>query len=247
MLTGEDREGIDRSQYPAFCLLPFDERQIRDYLVSFLGDAKRGGEAFDLIASIHNLRDLAERPYLLSLISGRLGELEALQMRGETVNAARLYDLVVRSWLSRDDGKHQLDAAHKRRLMESLAAALWRSGEKQWDVDRLEDWLDDFLHQNPAIAAAYANKDRSLLKEDLRTATFVLRPDTEEKSFRFAHTSLQEYFLACHLARALKEKADAEWDLPHRLARNRWTSSAKSSALEPATASIHLAGTPPRA
>jgi uncharacterized protein YjbI with pentapeptide repeats len=214
MLTGEDREGIDRSQYPAFCLLPFDERQIRDYLVSFLGDAKRGGEAFDLIASIHNLRDLAERPYLLSLISGRLGELEALKMRGETVNAARLYDLVVRSWLSRDDGKHQLDAAHKRRLMEALAAALWRSGEKQWDVDRLEDWLDDFLHQSPALAAAYANKDRSLLKEDLRTATFVLRPDTEEKNFRFAHTSLQEYFLACHLVRALKEKADAAWDMP---------------------------------
>jgi WD40 repeat protein/uncharacterized protein YjbI with pentapeptide repeats len=214
MLTGEDREGIDRSQYPVFCLLPFDERQIRDYLVSFLGDAKRGSDPFDLIASIHNLRDLAERPYLLSLISGRLGELEALKMRGETVNAARLYDLVVRSWLSRDDGKHQLGAAHKRRLMEALAAALWRSGEKQWDVDRLEDWLDDFLHQNPALAAAYANKDRSLLKEDLRTATFVLRPDTEDKSFRFAHTSLQEYFLACHLARTLKEKADAAWDMP---------------------------------
>lgn len=214
MLTGEDREGIDRSQYPAFCLLPFDEGQIRGYLTSFLGDAKRGGEAFELIASIHNLRDLAERPYLLSLISGRLGELEALQMHGETVNAARLYDLVVRSWLSRDDGKHHLDAMHKRRLMEALAAALWRSGEKQWDVDRLEEWFDEFLHRNPAIASAYANKDRSLLKEDLRTATFVLRPDTEAKHFRFAHTSLQEYFLASYLFRALADKADAEWDMP---------------------------------
>jgi WD40 repeat protein/uncharacterized protein YjbI with pentapeptide repeats len=214
MLTGEDREGIDRSQYPAFCLLPFDEGQIRGYLTSFLGDEKRGGEAFELIASIHNLRDLAERPYLLSLISGRLGELEALQMRGETVNTARLYDLVVLSWLSRDDGKHHLDAMHKRRLMEALAAALSRSGEKQWDVDRLEEWFDEFLYRNPAIASAYANKDRALLKEDLRTATFVLRPDTEAKHFRFAHTSLQEYFLASHLFRALADKADAEWDLP---------------------------------
>lgn len=214
MLTGEDREGIDRSQYPAFCLLPFDEGQIRGYLTSFLGDEKRGGEAFELIASIHNLRDLAERPYLLSLISGRLGELETLQMRGETVNAARLYDLVVHSWLSRDDGKHHLDAMHKRRLMEALAAALWRSGEKQWDVDRLEEWFDEFLYRNPAIASAYANKDRSLLKEDLRTATFVLRPDTEAKHFRFAHTSLQEYFLASHLFRALADKADAEWGMP---------------------------------
>ncbi len=214
MLTGEHREGIDRSHYPAFCLLPFDELQIRNYLTSFLGDEKRANEAFDLIASIHNLRDLAERPYLLTLISGRLNELEALQMRGETVNAARLYDLVVRSWLSRDDGKHQIDPAHKRRLMEELAAALWRSGEKQWDVDRLEEWLDEFLHQNPAIASAYAGKNRSLLKEDLRTATFVLRPSTEDNHFRFAHTSLQEYFLAAYLVRALKEKADERWDMP---------------------------------
>lgn len=214
MLTGEDREGIDRSHYPAFCLLPFDELQIRNYLTSFLGDEKRANEAFDLIASIHNLRDLAERPYLLTLISGRLNELEALQMRGETVNAARLYDLLVRSWLSRDDGKHQIDPAHKRRLMEELAAALWRSGEKQWDVDRLEEWLDEFLHQNPAIALAYAGKNRSLLKEDLRTATFVLRPSTEDNHFRFSHTSLQEYFLAAYLVRALKDKADERWDMP---------------------------------
>ncbi|MBE2286506.1 MAG: TIR domain-containing protein [Prosthecobacter sp.] len=214
MLTGEDREGIDHAQFPAFCLLPFDEAQIRAYLTSFLGDEKHGHAAFDLIASIHNLRDLAQRPYLLSLISGHLGELEALQLRGDTVNAARLYDLVVRSWLNRDGGKHHLEAAHKRRLMEALAAALWRSGEKQWEVDRLEDWFDDFLLQNPAISLAYANKDRALLKEDLRTATFVLRPDTEEKSFRFAHTSLQEYFLAAHLVRALREQAPAAWDLP---------------------------------
>ena len=214
MLTGEDRESIDRARYPAFCLLPFTEAQIRGYLTDFLDDAARADAAFALIAGIHNLRDLAERPYLLNLIGGRLAELEELQMRGETVNAARLYDLVVRSWLNRDDGKHQIDAAHKRRLMEALAAALWCSGDKQWDVDRLEDWLDDYLHQNPAIAAAYANKDRSLLKEDLRTATFVLRPDSEDKDFRFAHTSLQEYFLACHLARALKDKADSAWDMP---------------------------------
>jgi WD40 repeat protein len=214
MLVGEDREGFDRNQFPALCLLPFTEEQIQDYLASFLGDPQRGAEAFEIIASIHNLRDLAERPYLLSLISGRLGELEQLQARGEKVNAARLYDLVVRSWLNRDDGKHQLDPAHKRRLMEDLAAALWREGTKQWDVERLEAWLDEYLVSSPILSAAYANKDRNVLKEDLRTATFVLRPTTEEKHFRFAHTSLQEYFLASHLARALTEEKLGCWDLP---------------------------------
>jgi WD40 repeat protein len=214
MLVGEDREGIDRKQFPALCLLPFTEGQIQSYLADFLGDRERGAEAFEVMASIHNLRDLAERPYLLSLISGRLGELEELQARGEKVNAARLYDLVVRSWLHRDDGKHQLDPAHKRRLMEELAAALWRDGSKQWDVERLEAWLDDYLAASPVLTEIYKNKDRAVLKEDLRTATFVLRPTMEEKHFRFAHTSLQEYFLAAHLARALVEGKVEHWDLP---------------------------------
>nr|WP_224247481.1 TIR domain-containing protein [Hyalangium gracile] len=215
MLVGEDREGFDRKQFPALCLLPFTEEQIRDYLADFLGsDPERGAEAFEVIASIHNLRDLAERPYLLTLISGHLGELEELRARGEKVNAARLYELVVRSWLNRDDGKHQIEAGHKRRLMEELAAALWRDGTKQWDVDRLESWLDEYLAASPSLTEIYKNKDRTVLKEDLRTATFVLRPTTEEKHFRFAHTSLQEYFLAAHLERALIEGKVDRWDLP---------------------------------
>jgi uncharacterized protein YjbI with pentapeptide repeats len=218
MLVGEDREGFDRIRFPALNLLPFTEEQIKGYLTSLLSAPERVAEAFELIASIHNLRDLAKRPYLLTLISGQLEQLEKLRTRGEEVNAARLYDLIVRSWLNRDDGKHQLDPVHKRRLMEELAAALWRSDTKQWDVERLETWFDEFLAGNPALAAAYANKDRIVLKEDLRTATFVLRPTTEEKQeqkhFRFAHTSLQEYFLAAHLARALVEGKLDRWELP---------------------------------
>jgi uncharacterized protein YjbI with pentapeptide repeats len=214
MLVGEDREGIERQRFPALCLLPFTEPQIRAYLESLLGDESSASRAFEVIASIHNLRDLAQRPYLLSLISGQLGALEDLRARGEQVNAARLYELVVRSWLSRDDGKHQIDPVHKRRLMEDLAAALWREGRKQWDADRLEAWLDDVLTSSPTLAAIYGNKDRAVLKEDLRTATFVLRGTTDEKHFRFAHTSLQEYFLAAHLVRALSEGRLERWDLP---------------------------------
>src|SRR5207302_53323 len=36
MLVGEDREGLDAGSYPALCLLPFTEKQIRGYLTSFL-------------------------------------------------------------------------------------------------------------------------------------------------------------------------------------------------------------------
>lgn len=214
MLAGEDREGIDKDKFPALCFLPFTEEQIRGYLAALLGSKESGDATFDLFGRIHILRDLAGRPYLLTLISTQIGALEKLAADGETINAARLYDLVVRSWLARDDGKHQLEPAHKRRMMEDLAAALWRDGQKSWKAAKLEEWLDGYLASNPILTSAYASKDRSVLKEDLRTATFILRPDTSAEEFRFAHTSLQEFFLASYLARARDEGRPQAFDLP---------------------------------
>ena len=52
MLVGEEREGMDRNRFPAFCLVPFSEGQIRGYLASLLGDLQRANATFELIASI---------------------------------------------------------------------------------------------------------------------------------------------------------------------------------------------------
>ncbi len=212
MFTGEGREGIDGGRYPALELLPFSENQIRQHLMMQVG-TERAEDIFSLIRSIHNLEDLAQRPYLLKLIIEQVDQLVELRARGAVVNAARLYELFVEKWLARDMGKHQIDSAYKQEMMEQLAADLWRSGNKSWDISRLEKWLDTFLFAHPAIAAAM-DKPRALLKEDLRTATFVVRPIGQEKDFRFAHTSLQEFFLAGYLVRALRDKVHQAWDMP---------------------------------
>lgn len=215
MLTGEGRDGIEADQhYRALFMLPFADDQIRAYLAALPGVRDRVDAVMDTIASIHNLGDLAKRPYLLSLIVQQIGELEKMRASGKSVQAVDLYDLIVREWLARDNGKHQIGSAHKRMLMEHLAAAMWGEGARSWDADRLEGWLDEFLAATPAVAGAYANKPREVLKEDLRTSTFVLRPDSEEKNFRFAHTSMQEYFLAVYLVRALREGASRRWTMP---------------------------------
>lgn len=94
MLTGEDREDVDHANTPVLTLLPFDERQIRNYLIGILEeDTDRADSAMKLIESIHNMSELATRPYLLSMISERLEEIEESRQRGETVNAARLYQM----------------------------------------------------------------------------------------------------------------------------------------------------------
>ena len=57
---------------------------------------------------------------------------------------------------------------------------------------------ETYLYQGKEPAKVY-----EILGEDFRTATMIVRPDESNGWFHFAHTSLQEYFLASHLMRSL--------------------------------------------
>ncbi len=205
---GEDRDAVGTDSYAALHLLPFNEQQVRAYLERRDLSAADGGgveRAIELIRAVHNLSDLVTRPYNLRLVADQLGALERRIASGERVDAAALYDELVGSWLARDEGKHQLRKHDKLRLMEELAAELWREGRRSLPVDRLEAWLHRRLGADDELGRwfALARPDVAVLAEDLRTATFVVRPGADD--FAFAHTSLLEYFLARRLARALVE------------------------------------------
>ena len=209
---GQDREAISPSDYRALVLLPFTTEQIEEYLEKNL-PGQEIEKLLDLIRSIHNLGELAGRPYTLKLIAEHIPKLEKWKLEGRKVTGVTLYREMVDSWLERDVGKHTLTRDHKIRLMERLAAELWASGKRAWSAEDIEQWLIDFLGENPRIESHYTGKDRELLKEDLRTATFLVR-DGEDDGFRFAHTSLQEFFLAAHLHRALLENRFEAWQIP---------------------------------
>lgn len=212
MFTSEHLDGIKGQDYQALILLPFGEEQIETYLSNSLRlDKDKLQGVLELIRSVHNLSEMVERPYILSLIAQHIPQIEQLSLRGETIQGVKLYQSMVDSWLSRDTGRHQFSPQHKKQLMEYLAAALWKSGQREWNVDDLDEWLDDFLYENPKLASAYLNLDRNVLKEDLRTTTFIVRAGDEQ--FRFAHISLQEFFLASYLHRALKNDVRADWKL----------------------------------
>jgi WD40 repeat protein len=207
----EDRESVRAENYRALVLLPFGEEQIRTYLKNSLPD-RDVDQAYAFIKSVHNLPELAERPYTLSLITRQFARLEEWKASGKRVTGLTLYRFVVEEWLLRDQGKHQFNPEHKQMLMEHVAAELLRSGGRTWAAAQLEQWLMDFLDSNRGLASHYEGVKRELLKEDLRTATFLVR-DEDNDQFRFAHSSLQEYFLACYLRRALEEPASARWAL----------------------------------
>jgi WD40 repeat protein len=208
----EDRDNVRPDDYRApFVLLPFTPKQIREYIEHTLPN-ENPDRVMETLKAVHNLEEMAERPYTLSLIAAEFAKIEQWKAEGRRVTGLMLYRHMVRSWLERDQGKHQLTPDHKQALMEHFAAELWRSGDRSWTVENLEQWLIDFLEARPELAAHYRRKEPEQLKEDLRTATFLVREGDDR--FRFAHTSLQEFFLAGYLRRALVEGKPEAWDLP---------------------------------
>lgn len=209
--TGQDRFGPGGQDYLALVLLPFTEEQIRSYLTVNVPESD-ANSLMELMSGVHNLGELASRPYTLRLISSQLEYIERTRAAGAVVRATDIYANIVDSWLGRDNGKHTLLRQHKKLLMQRLAADLWLSGYSVWDADHLEQWLVEFLQGQPSIRVHYPDLEKSfeVVKEDLRTATFVSRGNDD--TFRFAHTSLHEYFLAGYLVRALTE-SDSIQDL----------------------------------
>ncbi|NTW70545.1 MAG: TIR domain-containing protein, partial [Chlorobiaceae bacterium] len=198
LFLGRDREGRSASEYRSCTLLPFDDSQIREYLKKSVdSDEEEIERIIGLLEEVHNLKELAGRPYALTLITEFIPDLEILKKEGKAINTARLYELTIENWLRRDEGKHEFSVSHKKRLMKALAFELHRRHGEGLCAEELEEWLDTWLYHHPVIKDAYSNMNRETLKKDLRTATFIIREEDQE--FSFAHTSLQEYFLAGYI------------------------------------------------
>ncbi|MGI8631305.1 MAG: pentapeptide repeat-containing protein [Solirubrobacterales bacterium] len=212
------RDRVEGAHYEAIHLLPFTAEQVRHYLRRhFERDGAdnvdhRVAQALDVIGSVHNLEDLTSRPQTLSMVVDSLEVIEERIMAAGAIDGAALYRQLVGAWLERDGGKHVIDPPVKVELMELLAAELWQQGQRRIDVDRLEAWLHRVLDSdtNPGRWYRLDRPPLATVAEDLRTATFIVRPAADQ--FEFAHTSLLEYFVAAGLHRALRDGDQGPWE-----------------------------------
>ena len=210
LYTGNEREGISAEDRKMLLILPFTEEQIERYMESCLGK-QQGKKVYGMLKEIHNLIDLASRPVLANMIREIVPDLEQMMQDKKEVQGVDLYQKFIRKHLERDEGKHVFTAQHKLRLMEGLAVDLSISQSREWQWEKMEEWLDEFLAENPRIANRYQEK-AEVLNQDFRNATAVVRPAEEKSQFRFAHTSLQEYFLACWMVRSLRSGLFERWE-----------------------------------
>ncbi|MDR2106396.1 MAG: pentapeptide repeat-containing protein [Coriobacteriales bacterium] len=212
-LTGGERGNKDEDSFQALLLLPFDDDQVRRYLMHFMPDAD-AGRIEDLLHGVNNLKELAHRPYTLSFVAKQLPSIEQARAKGRTVNGATLYREMARRWLDRDAYKHHIEPRDKLSLAAHLAAHLWKTRSSSMPVDELEEWFHDWLEAQPKVHRLYRDLHHSLLEEDLRNTTFLSRIDqsANESSYRFAHTSLQEFFLAEFLVDAVRNDEPQRWE-----------------------------------
>jgi len=202
-ILGLGREQHEAARPRAWQLLPFSKEQVLKYLELHIPE-QDPQTVYELIASVHDLSEIASRPQGIKMVCAQINEIEAAKLEGKTVNGATIYAWMVNKWLSRDHGKHQLHEDDKRELMGDLALHMWQLGVRQMPWNDLSKWFKDMLQ-----LGMDQEKAESYLT-DLRNATFLVRPG--EDNFTFAHTSIQEYFLAVRLYRSLEEDDAKTWE-----------------------------------
>jgi predicted NACHT family NTPase len=215
----KDHQKPSLQQYQIFILKPFSEAQIEEFFQQNVPGISTE-KLVEVICSVHNLKELAERPYTLNLIPELIPYIEEWILKGVNVMGVTIYRHMVLSWLERDTERHTLMPDHKLNFMEYFAAQLWRSGKTSWNIDSVEHEFALFMDAQQDIKLHYFDSQHDIriepvfevLKEDLRVATFLIRIGNDH--FRFAHTSLFEFFLASYLYRALVENRMDDWNMP---------------------------------
>ena len=212
-----------RSASVEFVLQPLTEDRIYRYIETIAPRIERS-TAQALIEGTHNLAELSQRPITLKFLADNIPALLSKRDHTGALNAASLYQLVVEDALQNNISKHHLSAKHKRMFLAEYAAHLWRLGVRRLAHDALGAWFHDRLEalriRDPQARRDYTGMLSDRLEEDLRTATLLAprntAPSEQEgeknaEGFGFAHTSMQEYFLAVYLADAVREDRPEDW------------------------------------
>ncbi len=207
--SGEQRGELGESSFAGMKILMLDEEQIGQYLKKrFPENSRKQSKIKNILQNNESVSDLAKRPYLLSLICDTLPEIKD----DEKLNLAGIYNLFVELWYKRDDTKHQLLTRHKEILLNELAMDMWKEGQRSFTISRLEEWLDDWYLKKDKLHHFYIDKlvsNKDFLSDDIRTASFLVR--FGESDFRFAHSSLHEFFVARQMISSLKNNDKNMW------------------------------------
>jgi hypothetical protein len=209
-LLDRDRASLMEEDIALYFMLPFTPEAIREYFVKRIGE-DGADKAIDMISGNAGLAEIAGRPVLLKMLHEVLPELDQQLIAGRTIDMHAVYELFVNRAIQRDSGKWTVREDDKMQLLGDLALHLWHIQSESMDAKALGKWLentvlmtDQFPVLKEMVKGADATIGFELILQDMRNAALLVRAG--EVSFRFAHASLREFFLAEALHRHIGEK-----------------------------------------
>jgi WD40 repeat protein/uncharacterized protein YjbI with pentapeptide repeats len=189
-----------------FAVEDFTPAQIRLYLVGrYDGDEEAADRRLRLLSGIADLLGLSRNPRMLSFIAD-LDEsrLRAVADTQQTVSAAALYEVILRTWLSYEEHRTHgvagapggLKVDELWQAVTMLAMRLWEAGEsflRLADLTEVADTLSDLA------GGRLSQQQRA---HAMGSGSLLVR--TEEGLFGFIHASVIEWLVAAEIARQLK-------------------------------------------
>jgi WD40 repeat protein len=212
----------EHSSHVVVNLRQFSNDQIRE-LIHHRVAGSQVEQIWNEISRRYNLLDLARRPVLLDMI---LTTMPTLMARGDSINAAHVYDAYTSLWIKRDDWRSNLTAEGKSELTKRLAwlmMEMWlnRATGPDSETEEVSISVVQLLQTTGDTATRWlksrgrsVQEDAGQLDYDMRTCSFLRR--SADGGYSFSHRSFLEYFAALHLV----DTADASGSplLLHRLA-----------------------------
>jgi formylglycine-generating enzyme required for sulfatase activity len=182
----------DRPNFEIVYLEPFTDEDVQSVLRARFPD--RWEPYWRQIQRVYNLPDLARRPVLLDMIARTLPELR----EGQTINAARLYQVCTDLWLEREVAKERtlLTSGDRRLFAEELAMEMLRTGDLAMHYSRIPARVKAHFRLEKAEEIDY-------FEADVRTCNFLNRD--EAGNYTFVHKSFTEFFTAARLHRLMLE------------------------------------------
>jgi WD40 repeat protein/3',5'-cyclic AMP phosphodiesterase CpdA len=186
-------------------LQPFDEAQIRTFLLQRLGDAEQAETRFHLIREIRDLLGLSETPRMLNFIADLDEEQlrEAKARQGE-ITSAELYRLLLQKWLVHEFDRSQppgcppaLKQEERWNALTMLALRMWRTTERTVRLAELTEEVARAINQ-----LTERQLDEHIAAHQIGSGTLLVRSD--EGQFAFVHQSVMEWLVANRAAEQVK-------------------------------------------
>ncbi len=197
-------------QVPGFRLVmlkPFDEPQIRHYLLNALKDENAANDRYALIDEVKDLLGLSHNPRMLGFIAQIPEEKlrEAKRNEEGKITSASLYNELVKHWL---DGEHErirritTQACISRRALDQgvteLALLMWHARTKVVVRDQIRDMLADAMRSlgEPAL-------DPHVIAHLFLSGSLLVRD--ADGNFAFMHRSVMEWLVAREAAQEVEK------------------------------------------